>query len=307
MSIGMVGVVGTGLMGSGIIETVAAAGIPVVAVKATGGDLGAARAKVQKSLERRVAKGKLSAEERDAILERITYTAELADLAECDLVIETALEESAAKKELLRRIEEVVTPSTIIATNTSSLPLDDLAAAVGRPEELVALHFFNPVPVMKLVELAATKHTAPGATEAARAFVERIGKTPVEVAPSPGYVVNRLLVPYLLHAIETLESGVAGAFAIDQAMQLGAAHPMGPLALADLIGLDVVLAMAKTLHGELHDARYRAPSLLRRLVLAGHLGKKSGRGIFDYTGQSVTVNAAIDLGLPMVAAASAAE
>lgn len=305
MSIGTVGVVGTGLMGSGIIEAVATAGLSVVAVKATNGDVGKARARVTKSLDRRVDKGKLTADERDAILSRITFTNELEDLAECEIVIETALEDATAKTELLRRIEEVVTPSTIVATNTSSLPLEELARGLARPEELVALHFFNPVPAMKLVELASTAHTAPGATQAARAFIQQIGKTPVEVAPTPGYVVNRLLVPYILHAIETLEIGVGDAFAIDQAMQLGAAHPMGPLALADLIGLDVVLAMARTLHRELNDSRYRAPSILRRLVLAGHLGKKTGRGIFDYTGEATTVNGAIDLRRPMVTAAAA--
>ncbi len=198
---------------------------------------------------------------------------------------------------------------TILATNTSSLPLEALARAVERPEELLALHFFNPVPAMKLVEVAATERTAPGVLRAALAFVERIGKTPVEVSAAPGYVVNRLLVPLLLHAIETLEHGAASAESIDRAMALGAAHPMGPLALADFIGLDVVLAIARTLHGELSDVRYRAPSLLRRLVLAGHLGKKSGLGIYDWRGDVPAPNPAIQLfhRAPMVAAAADAE
>lgn len=302
-----IGVVGCGLMGSGVIETCASKGFRVVAVKATGGDVQKARARVMKSLDRRVHKGKLTEEERDAILARIHYTTELAQLDGCDLVIESAVEELEPKARLLQRIESELTTGAILASNTSSLPLDALADRLQRPAQFLALHFFNPVPAMKLVELSATERTAPGCVEAARRFVESLGKAPVQVSASPGYVVNRLLVPYLLHAIETLESGVAEPPAIDEAMKLGCGHPMGPLALADLIGLDVVFAMARTLHDELRDQRYRPPSLLRRLVLAGHLGRKAGRGVYDYRGDEVTVNPAIDIARPMVAAASAAE
>jgi len=302
-----IGVVGCGLMGSGIIENCAAKGFAVVAVKATGGDVDRARDRVVKSLERRVKKGKLSEDDRDAILGRIQYTTDLTDLAECDLVIESAVEDLEAKGDLLLEIEEQLTNGCVLASNTSSLPLDALADRLKRPEQFMALHFFNPVPVMKLVELAATERTAPGCVESARQFIGELGKTAVDVSASPGYVVNRLLVPYLLHAIETLESGVADAPAVDEAMKLGCGHPMGPLALCDLIGLDVVFAMARTLHEELRDNRYRAPSLLRRLVLAGHLGRKAGRGIYDYRGEELTVNPAIDIGRPMVVAASDAE
>jgi 3-hydroxybutyryl-CoA dehydrogenase len=302
-----IGVVGCGLMGSGIVETCAAKGYSVVAVKATGGDPQKARARVAKSLDRRVTKGKLSDEERDAILGRIEFTTELSELADCDLVIESAVEDLPAKTKLLREIESQLTNGCILASNTSSLPLDALADRLARPEQFLALHFFNPVPAMKLVELAATERTAPGCIAAARSFVTDLGKTPVEVTATPGYVVNRLLVPYLLHAIETLESGVATPQAIDEAMKLGCGHPMGPLALSDLIGLDVVFAMARALHEELRDQRYRPPSLLRRLVLAGHLGTKAGRGVYDYRGGTVTVNPAIDLGKNMVAAAADAE
>ncbi len=302
-----IGVVGCGLMGSGVIETCAARGFAVTAVKATGGDLDRARARVAGSLDRRVHKGKLTEAERDAILGRIRYTTDLAELADCDLVIESAVEELAPKARVLAEIESHLTGGAILASNTSSLPLDALADRLKRPEQFLALHFFNPVPAMKLVELSSTERTAPGCVEAARSFVLALEKTPVEVSASPGYVVNRLLVPYLLHAIETLEAGVADAPAVDEAMKLGCAHPMGPLALADLIGLDVVFAMARTLHDELRDQRYRAPSLLRRLVLAGHLGRKAGRGIYDYRGDEVTVNPAIDIGRPMVVAAADAE
>jgi len=285
-----VGIVGCGVMGIGIATAVASRGIPVVAVRARGGDPAPARQRIEKQVERRVKRGKLTAEERDEILSRVEVSADLTALEGCGLVIESAVEELGAKRALLRRIEAHVTPATILATNTSSLPLETLADAVERPEELLALHFFNPVGAMKLVELSATTRTAPGAILAARTLCERIGKVPVEVAPSPGYVVNRLLVPMLLHAIETLESGVATPDSIDTAMKLGAAHPMGPLALADLIGLDVVLSMATALKEELRDKRYRAPSLLRRLVLAGDLGKKTGRGIYDYGGDTPVVN-----------------
>lgn len=290
MMIAKVGVVGCGVMGTGIASTVASRGIPVVAVKATGGDPEPTRKRVAAQLERRVKRGKMTADERDAILGRLEVSAEFADLAGCDLVIESAVEDLEPKRAILQRIEKHISAGTILGTNTSSLPLDELADAIERPEELVALHFFNPVGAMKLVEIAGTTRTAPGALLSARAFCERIGKVPVEVQPSPGYVVNRLLVPFLLHAIDTLEAGIAAPEAIDTAMKLGAAHPMGPLALADLIGLDVVLSMAITLKRELQDARFRAPSLLRRLVLAGEIGKKAGRGIYDYSGERPVPN-----------------
>ncbi len=300
-----IGVVGCGVMGSGIAAAVATRGMPVVAVKATGGDPEKARARIRAILDRRVKRGKMTEAVRDEILGRIEVSTDLSALAECDLVIESAVEELDAKRALLARIEAEITSGTILATNTSSLPLDTLADAVERPEQLLALHFFNPVGAMKLVELSFTARTAPGAVIAAKSFVERIGKVPVEVAPSPGYVVNRLLVPMLLHAIESLETGLATPEAIDTAMTLGAGHPMGPLALADLIGLDVVLSMATTLKKELHDKRYRAPSLLRRLVLAGDLGRKTGRGIYDYTGEERVVNPSLLPSLPEVVAGAA--
>lgn len=303
MSIEKVAVVGCGQMGRGITEVCAAAGLKVVAIKATGGDLDPVRAELAASLDRLVTKSKISEEERDARLARIIVAGDLDTVADADLVIESALEDFEIKVQLLQDLEARITEGAILASNTSSLPLERLSERVSRPEQLLALHFFNPAAVMKLVELGVTLDTAPGVVEAARAFCQRIGKVPVEVSASPGYVVNRLLVPYLLHAIETLEMGVAGPEAIDEAMRLGCAHPMGPLALSDLIGLDVVAAMAATLQRELRDSRYRVPSLLRRLVNAGELGRKSGKGIFDYSGEQPVPNRSIELPSPVANAA----
>ncbi len=277
-----IGVVGCGQMGLGIVEVAVRARLEVVAVRLSGKPE-EARARLGKTLDRAVAKGKLSAEERVAALARVTFTSELAALGACELVIESGVEDLSTKRALLASIEAVLAPTAVLATNTSSLRLATLAEPLQRPELFLGLHFFNPVAAMNLVELAPTERTSSEAIDAARDLVALLGKTPVRVDGTPGYVVNRLLVPYILHAIESLEAGVAGAEEIDAAMKLGCGHPMGPLALADLIGLDVVYAMARTLHTELRDSRYRAPSLLRRLVLAKQLGRKSGLGIYEYT------------------------
>jgi 3-hydroxybutyryl-CoA dehydrogenase len=290
-----VAVVGLGLMGCGLVESAALAGFEVVAVKATAGDTLAMRTKVGKSLERSVEAGRVSEEEADLALQRIRFASELDAVTSAQLVIECALESAPAKKRLLSEIEGLVGDDTVIATNTSSLRLDDLAKSLRNPHRFLALHFFSPVQAMKLVEVAATSQTTPAALETANAFVRGLGKEAVRVGPTPGYVVNRLLVPMLLHAIETVEAGVATAPEVDAAMKLGCGHPMGPLALCDRIGLDVVLAMAKTLSVELEDARYRAPTLLRRLVLEGHLGRKTGIGFYDYRGKQTVPNPAIDV------------
>lgn len=296
MAIEKIAVIGCGQMGLGIAESAASHGVQVIAVKLTPGDTQAPRRTVQKALDRRVARGKLAAEQRDAILARITFTQELSDLADVDLVIESCIEELALKGETLAKVERVLKPEAVLTSNTSSLRLSELAGYLARPGRFLALHFFNPVPAMKLVEVSATSATDEDARALASEFCLQIDKTPVQIQDTPGYVVNRLLVPYMLHAIETLEHGVASAESIDIAMKLGCGHPMGPLALADLIGLDVVFAMAKTMHTELRDSRYRAPSLLRRLVLAGHLGRKSARGIYDYTdAANPVVNPALQL------------
>lgn len=283
MAIEKIAVIGCGQMGLGIAESAASHGVQVVAVKLTGGDLDAPRRRVQKGLDRRVERGKLAAEARDATMANIHFTSDLAEISDAQIVIESCVEDMALKSEILAKAEAQMNERAILASNTSSLRLRELARGLARPNQFLALHFFNPVPAMKLVEVSGTPETDAAACEVANAFCLQIDKTPVQIQDVPGYVVNRLLVPYMLQAIETLELGVASAEAIDTAMKLGCGHPMGPLALADLIGLDVVIAMAKTMHTELRDARYKQPSLLRRLVLAGHLGRKSGRGIYDYT------------------------
>jgi len=269
-------------MGLGIAEVAARGGLEVVVVRASGGDPSAARARFDKAVQRHVTKGRLSAEDADALCARVRFESSLDTLKGVDLAIESATEDMKSKSALLDRMEAALTEGAVLATNTSSLSLSALATGLKRPQQFLALHFFNPAPVMKLVEIAGTHETAPGVLASARAFVKAVGKTPVEVAPTPGYVVNRLLVPLILHAMESLEEGIASADDIDQAMKLGCGHPMGPLELADLIGLDVVMAMASTLLAKLQDSRYRIPSLLRRLVNAGHLGLKSGRGIYVY-------------------------
>lgn len=282
MDVKTLGVVGCGLMGSGIAEVAALAGFDVVVVKATAGSLDHAIARVEGSLDRAVAKGKLTKDARDAARARLTFSADLDALKPCDLVIESTAETLASKKRILVEIEQAVSAATIVATNTSSLPLGQLAAVFKSPERFLALHFFSPVPAMKLVEVGRLSTTGQDVVAAACVFVERIGKTPILLGDEPGYIVNRLLVPYLCHAIEMLEHGVARAEDVDAAMKLGCGHPLGPLALSDLIGLDIVFAMAQTLTNELRDRRFKPPTLLRRLVLAGHLGKKAKLGLYDY-------------------------
>ena len=293
MTVRTIGVVGCGLMGTGIVEVAAAAGFRVVALKATAGPIDPTIARVKASLDRAVTKGKLTPEARDATLERITFATDMAALRHCDLVIESTSESLASKKRILPEIEAVLKPGAILATNTSSLPLSQLAATLSSPERFLGMHFFSPVPAMKLVELARLPGTSNEVVLAASADVERMGKTPIHLGDEPGYIVNRLLVPYLCQAIEMLEGGVGRAEDIDAAMKLGCGHPMGPLALSDLIGLDIVFAMAQTLAQELRDRRFKAPHLLRRLVLAGHLGKKTKLGLYDYRGTEPKENSDI--------------
>jgi 3-hydroxybutyryl-CoA dehydrogenase len=294
MAIQKIAVIGCGQMGLGIVESAASAGVEVVAVKLTAGDIEAPRRTLRKGLDRRVERGKLSAETRDAIMARVHFSQDLADVADAELIIESCVEDLALKGDVLAKVEEQMAEGAVLTTNTSSLRLQELAGYLKRPERFLGLHFFNPVPAMKLVEVSPIPATEADVAQQAMDFCTQIDKTPVRIQDLPGYVVNRLLVPYMLHAMETLEEGVASAGDIDTAMKLGCGHPMGPLALADLIGLDVVLAMAKTMQTELRDQRYRAPALLRRLVLAGHLGRKAGRGIYDYANaQNPVVNQAI--------------
>ena len=282
MTLRTIGVVGTGAMGRGIAEVAALRGLETVLVKATPGALDGARRYIAESLGRAVKKGKISAPALDETLGRLTLTSDLDAVSSCDVVIESIVEDLGRKQQLFADLEPRVSPAAVLATNTSSLPLAALADKLRAPQRFVGLHFFSPVPAMKLVEVATTARTYPAAVETAHELVRALDKTPVMVADTSGYIVNRLLVPYLLDGIAALEARVAPAESIDTAMKLGCGHPMGPLALADAIGLDVVYAMAKTMHRELADRRYSPPALLRRLVLNNHLGKKSKLGIYDY-------------------------
>ncbi len=277
-----VAVLGCGLMGSGIAEVVARAGIGVTVLEPTDELLATGRAKIEASTGRAVERGKLDAADRDAALTRISGTTDIADLAATDLVIEAATEDPVAKLALLRSIDLVVGAEVVVATNTSSIPIATLGAATGRPDRVVGLHFFNPPPVMGLIEVTPSLATSDVTVAFARAFGTRLGKTTVLAKDHAGFIVNRVLIPYLCDAIALFDEGFATREDIDESVTLGLNHPMGPLRLADLIGLDTVLQIAEVLHAEFRDGRYAPPPLLRRMVAAGWLGTKSGRGFYDY-------------------------
>jgi len=287
-----IGIVGAGLMGTGIAEVCALSGYDTVLVKATPGDASPARARVQRSLDGRVAKGKLDAEVAAAAMARLTVTDDRMAAAKCDLVIEAIVEDLAAKRELFAELAPHLAPHAILASNTSTLKIADLEAGIA-PGRMVGLHFFSPVGLMNLVEIAHVPGSAEDVVPACEAFIVALGKTPVPVLDSTGFIVNRLLVPMLLNAIHAYSQGLAPAESIDAAMRLGCSHPVGPLTLADLIGLDVVYAMAKLLYREFGDECYKAPPLLRRLVQEGHLGKKTGRGLYDYASKPPRANAEV--------------
>jgi 3-hydroxybutyryl-CoA dehydrogenase len=282
MAIRTVGVLGAGQMGLGIAQAAARAGFETILAKATPGPVDAARGKVEKQLQKEVERGKLSAADHGSLLERLHWTAHLHDLANADLVIESIVEELPIKREHFSRLDDVVKDDAIFATNTSTLTVGELASATKRPARFVGLHFFNPVHAMKLVEVAPGLQTSPETVATCVDFAKKLGKAPVVVADSTGYIVNRLLVPYMVDAISCLERGLGSIADIDAAMQNGANHPMGPLALADFIGLDIVFHMASLLQEEYKEARFAPPPLLRRMVLAGFLGRKSGLGFYDY-------------------------
>ncbi len=279
LDIRSLGVVGAGLMGTGIAEVAALAGLPTVLVRCTGGDPEQARTRVARSIERRVDRGQVAREDADAALGRLTVTADRDQLRSADLVIESIIEDLDVKRALFRDL--ATRAGGVLASNTSTLCLRDLVGP-GYDDRLVGLHFFSPVPAMNLVEVAHLPGTRPEVAAACRRLVERLGKTPVPVIDSAGFVVNRLLVPYLIGAIAAFGQGLAGQVEIDTAMKLGCGHPMGPLALCDLIGLDVVFAMSKLLHKEFGDQRYQPPPLLRRMVQDGQLGRKTKLGFYDY-------------------------
>ena len=280
-----VGVVGSGIMGAGIAEVAARAGCDVVVREVTAELAEAGRARIAASLERAVTRGKLAADDRDATLARIRTTASLDELADRDLVIEAVVEDEPTKTALYRELSVIVRPDCVLASNTSSIPISRLAAAAQGQERVLGMHFFNPVPVLPLVELVPSLRTGQSTVDATRAFAEdRLGKKTVLCKDRAGFVVNALLVPYLLAAVRMVEAGVATAEDVDTAMVAGANHPMGPLALTDLIGLDTTAAVAASMYEEFKEPLYAAPPLLLRMVEAGLLGRKSGRGFFDYGG-----------------------
>lgn len=280
-----IGVVGGGLMGSGIAEVSARAGIDVVLVEIDDTAADAAAARVESSLNRAVDRGKLAEADREAARGLLRCTSRMADLADRELVIEAVAEDAALKTAVFAELDRVVADrDAILASNTSSIPIARLAAATERPDRVLGLHFFNPVPVMRLVELVPSLVTAEDTvTRAAALAIDRLGKQAIRATDRAGFVVNALLVPYLLSAVRMVESGFASAEDVDTGMTLGCAHPMGPLRLSDLIGLDTLLAIADSMYDEYKEPLYAAPPLLRRMVEAGRLGKKSGRGFHDYT------------------------
>jgi len=283
LEIRRLGVAGCGLMGSGIVEVAARAGCDVVVREVDAEAISAGRARVDKSLERAMSKGKLDTAGRDEILARIAFTTALDDFADCDMVIEAIVESLEAKNDLFGYLDGVCPERTIFASNTSSLTVTDMAAATSRPDRFIGIHFFNPVPVMKLVEVVRTIATSDETFEAARAFARRVGKVPIAARDNSGFVVNLLLVPFMLDAIRQLERGVASVEDIDTALTLGCGHPMGPFVLCDFVGLDTLYQVAEIMYAEYREERYAAPPLLKRLVTMGRYGRKSGAGFYDWT------------------------
>jgi 3-hydroxybutyryl-CoA dehydrogenase len=277
-----VAVVGGGLMGSGIAESVAVAGLPVVIRDIDDLSIKRARDRIEKSLDRAVKGGKLDAAHADVALSRIELTTELDAIAGADLVIEAVPEDERLKVQVMHAIGEIVGDERIVASNTSSIPIAQLAQEIRRPERVLGLHFFSPVPVMTLVEVVVALDTSPDTVQAAKAFVAQIGKHPIETKDRSGFIVNMLLVPYLMAAVTMYEDGFASREDIDAGMKLGAGHPMGPLVLCDFIGLDVLYAVCNSLYEEFKRDEYAPPPLLKRMVASGRLGRKSGRGFYEY-------------------------
>jgi 3-hydroxybutyryl-CoA dehydrogenase len=284
MTISKVGVVGCGLMGSGIVQVTAQAGFDTVVIEANEELLKRGIGRIRQTLEGLVEKGKLDAKAKDATLARIAGAVGLEHLKACDLVVEAMTENQALKNETFAKLDGICPTHAILATNTSSCNVTALAAATKRPAQVLGLHFFNPVPLMKLVEVARTILTDESALKTATDWVRAVGKVPVQTKDATAFIVNRLLVPYLLDAIRVYEGGLASLEDIDQAMKLGCGYPMGPFTLLDLVGLDTAMYVAEVMFEEFREPRYAPPALLKRMVLAGHLGRKTGRGFYTYAG-----------------------
>jgi len=283
MAIQRVGVVGCGLMGSGIAQVAAQAGFTTVVREVSAELVDKGLKGIEKNLGRMVEKGTLTDAQKSEIRGRLRGTTAIEDLKDCDVIVEAIIEQLPAKRELFGKLDALCSAATIFASNTSSLTITEIATATKRPDRFVGLHFFNPVPVMKLVEVVRTIATDPAVYEEMVAFGARLGKTPVRAHDSTGFIVNRLLVPYLLDAIRALEEGVGSIEDIDNSMKLGCGHPMGPLTLLDFVGLDTTYYIANIMFEEFRERRFASPPLLKRMVLAGWNGRKTGRGFYDYS------------------------
>lgn len=285
-----VGVVGCGLMGNGITQVCAQAGYPTVVREVDQGLLDRGLETIRGNLDRQVKKERISEADRDEILERISGTVSLEPLAECDLIVEAIVEDLEAKTELFEELSDLCKVAAIFASNTSSLSITELAATTNRPSRFVGLHFFNPVPVMPLVEVVRCGDTSDQAFDQAFSFAESLGKTPIACRDNTGFIVNRLLVPYMLDAIRAFEQGVGSIPDIDTGMRLGCGYPMGPFTLCDFVGLDTLYRIAEIMYDEYRDARFAPPSLLRRMYIAGYHGRKTGEGFYDYSDDEPAVS-----------------
>jgi 3-hydroxybutyryl-CoA dehydrogenase len=282
MDIKTVGVVGAGLMGSGIIEQTARCGYQVIVREVDEQALQGGLKRVEKSMGRAVERSKMTEGERDEANGRITWTTDLGEFRECDLVVEAIIENLSHKQDLFRELDEITPPEVILASNTSSVSITALASVTGRPERVAGAHFFNPVPVMRLLELVRGLLTSEETLATLRQFGSSLGKEVIVAQDTPGFIVNALLVPYLLDAVRMVENGIATKVDIDTGINLGLNHPMGPLTLLDYVGIDTTLYIADVMYEEYRDPKYAAPPLLRKMVMAGYLGRKNGRGFYDY-------------------------
>ena len=290
MEIRKVGVLGCGLMGSGIAQVSAQAGHSTTVLEVSKDLLDAGLKRIEQFLAGGVARGKVRPEEKQAILSRLTGTTDYAALADCDLVIEAVIENLPAKKEAFQALERTLKPEAILASNTSSLSITEMSAATKRPRRFIGLHFFNPVPLMKLVEVTRTILTEAGVEESVLAYAKGLGKVPIRSLDRTGFIVNRLLVPYILDAIRALEEGVGTIVDIDQGMKLGCGYPMGPFTLLDLVGIDTTYYIANIMFDEFREKRFAPPPLMKRMVLAGFHGRKSGRGFYEYSAEPAKPN-----------------